>query len=442
MTIYMKKSLLALSLLVLTGVLYAQTKDQTAALKAFDKAQADVQNPKKSTTPAAWLSLANAYTNIWELPSKNIWTGTPHQQVKTMFLKSEMIFSTEDVNIGESVYLVDKYADKNLYYDEVGSLTIIDVTKRLMDGNLLDKAYEALMKANEYDTGAKARRDIAAAFESLHGLYIDEAMSGYHMADFKKASEFFELSLKATENPVLDRVDTMTVYYTAVTAQMIGDNDKALKYYNRCKDLGFYDEGALFGYIAEIYIAGKNFDEAKQILSEGFVKYPTNQSVLVNLINLYLESNEDPMKIIDLIQAAQENEPTNASLYYAEGKVYKDLGDIDKAVELFEKSYQINPEYTIGIFYVGVAYYDKAVEIQEQATNEPNDAKYYALVKDLEEYLKKAIDPFEKAFESSSDPIVKTGAAEYLKQIYFRFRDEAENYSQGYDKYAKFLEEM
>ena len=436
----MKKILLALVLLVSTLMLYAQTKDQASALKALEKAEADTQNPKKSTTSAAWLSLANAYTSIWGLPSKNVWVGVSHTEVKTMFLKTEMVLSSENKEVGGVVFIVDKYADKDLYYDQNGSLAIIDVTKRLIDGNLLDKAYEALIKANEYDTGSKAK-DIRAAFEFLNAQYIEEAMSGYYLNDIKKASEFFELSLKATENPVINKIDSTTIYYTAVTAQMLGDIDKALKYYNRCKEIGFDDDGAVYGSIAEIYAFQKNTDAAKQILSEGFAKYPTNQSILVNLINLYIDSNEDPKKILDLIHSAQENEPTNASLYYAEGQVYKNLDDIDKAVELFEKSFEINPSYEFGIFYVGIAYYEKAFDIQTAASKEPDDEKYDILIKELEIYLKKAIDPFEKTFVVTQNMEIKTMVAEHLKQIYFRFRDQDEEYMQGYEKYLKYLED-
>ena len=49
--------------------------------------------------------------------------------------------------------------------------------------------------------------------------------------------------------------------------------------------------------------------------------------------------------------------------------------------------------------------------------------------------LKKCIEPFEKAFELTSDESVKSSIAEYLKNTYFRFRDQDEKYMAGFEKY-------
>lgn len=436
----MKKILLALILVVSTGVLYSQTKEQASALKALEKAEEESKNPKKSTNPATWIKLADAYMNIWGLPSKNVWQGASNVEAK-MLLKGEQILTSEQKEMDGEIYTVDKYADKDLYYNQAGILSIISVHKRLIDGNILDKAYDALIKAHEADKSASKSKDIVTAMTFLKDYYLDEAMTAYYLNDVKRANEFFELSLKTSENPVINGIDSLSVYYTAVTAHILNDMDEALKYYNRCREIGYDDEGAVYGNIAEIYIMQEKIEEAKEVLSAGFSKYPTNQAILVNLINLYLKSNEDPKKVLDLIHSAQENEPGNASLYYAEGQVYSQLGDLDKAVELYYKSYEVNPDYEFGIFSIGAAYYDKALENQALASEEMDDTKYDALVTEMEEYLKKAIDPFEKAFSATKDVEIKSTIADYLKNIYFRFRDQDAKYQQGYDKCIKFLEE-
>ena len=46
--------------------------------------------------------------------------------------------------------------------------------------------------------------------------------------------------------------------------------------------------------------------KAKETLAKGFELYPTNQSVLVALINIYMESNDDPEKIIAIIHLNQK----------------------------------------------------------------------------------------------------------------------------------------
>lgn len=437
----MKKILLALMFVVSTGMLYSQTKEQASALKALEKAETEAQNPKKATNPTTWLKLATAYMDIWGLPSKNVWQGASSLEVK-MLLKSEPILSTEQVNIEGVPYTVDKYADKELYYDPNGILTIINSTKRIVDGNILDKAYDALMKAHENDKSGSKSKEIISSLGLLKNQYIDEGMTAYSLSDIKKANQFFELSLKASDNPVIKGVDSLMVYYTAVTYQMLNDLDNALKYYNKCKDIGYDENGSVYGSIAEIYLSKEMIDEAKNILSAGFSKYPTNQSILINLINIYLTANEDPQKVLDLIHSAQENEPNNASLYNAEAQAYKEMGDIDKAIELYEKSYKINPDYVFGLYSIGELYYEEALEFQEEASaDDISDTQYYALLEKMEESLKKAMDPFERAFESDKGREIKDASARYLKHIYFRFRDQDEKYLQQYNKYIKYLED-
>jgi hypothetical protein len=54
--------------------------------------------------------------------------------------------------------------------------------------------------------------------------------------------------------------------------------------------------------------------------------------------------------------------------------------------------------------------------------------------------MPKAVEPFEKAFElATSNPNLRTGVAEYLKNIYYRFQDKGDAYVQGYKKYNDFL---
>ena len=96
--------------------------------------------------------------------------------------------------------------------------------------------------------------------------------------------------------------------------------------------------------------------------------------------------------------------------------------------------------YVFGSFAVGTTYYDKAVEIQGKAADEMDDKKYEEMLKQLEQYLEMSIAPFEKCFELTQDKEIKAVCAEYLKNIYFRFREKGENYKAGYDKFNAYYE--
>ena len=64
-----------------------------------------------------------------------------------------------------------------------------------------------------------------------------------------------------------------------------------------------------------------------------------------------------------------------------------------------------------------------------------------ALVGEYEKALKSAMPPFEKAFEITKDPQTKASIAEYLKNAFYRFRDESPEMQAGYDKYNTYFNE-
>ena len=434
----MKKILLIISALALTLSLGAQTKD--AVLKNVEKAKATVENPKKASNPAAWMKLAETYVSAYNYPQSGLWIGAQAMEAK-LVLKGQQVLSTETRNCSGIDFTVEVYEDKEIYFNPDGLLEVINVTKPIID-QPLECAYEALMKAYEVDVKKSKKEDIAEQLSKLRDMYINEAMGAYTRGDIKTANSYFEASLKVLDNPVVEKIDSMIVYYTAVTFNMLGDKENAAKYFEKCKEINYHQEGDVFSSLAEIYKAQGDLDKAKATLNEGFAAYPTSQGILVSLINIYLESNDDPNKVLELIRTAQANEPNNASLHYAEGNVYKNLKDLDNAIKCYYKSFEIDPTYVFGIYTVGSTYYDRAIEIQEEINAlDVNDYETYdKLIAEFEKALLDAIDPFEKAFAATNDKEFQLAIADGLKQIYFRFRDKDPKYQEGFEKYNSFLE--
>ena len=164
------------------------------------------------------------------------------------------------------------------------------------------------------------------------------------------------------------------------------------------------------------------------------------------MINYYIENPQNSDRLFELIAKAKENEPNNASLYYVEGNIYNELRQktedaalaeeyLAKAVAAYDACEGINASYEYGHIGKGVMFYNYAIELQEQAANELNDAKYMALVEKFEEALMNSLAPFEKAFAVSADNNLKVNIAEYLKNIYYRFYSKGAEYEAGYNKY-------
>ncbi len=429
----MKKLLIALTLLF-SIQLAAQTKDVTDALKAYEKAKSDAAHPKRAENPQTWTKLAAAYAGLYDAPIKQIWLGASRMEVKVL-LKDQRIVNTTEEDKGGNMFVVDEYSDKKLYYGQNGELAAWIITNSYVNENLLDGAFEALDKATELDTKNARAKDIFDQMVSLRNRYYNEALSFYALGKYAQASENFEKTFLIGKHKAVNQIDTVFMYYAGLTAFMDKNIDRAITFFNKAIDYGFDSNGDAYSYLAESYKMKNDIEMSKEILNTGFRKYPSAQSILVSLINTYIESDDDPAKILELIVQAQKNEPTNATLYYAEGNVWKNLNDIEKAVECYKKSVEIDPGYYFGYFAIGAAYYDQAVAIQAKAIDELDDAKYEKMLQELENYLELAIDPFEKCFENTTDQDIKDVVAEYLKNIYFRFREKSPEYLEKFEKY-------
>lgn len=427
----MKKILLALAMFAAIQVADAQVKSAADVKKSVEAAEAATQNVKKAVKTATWLKLGQEYVKAYDAPTGNILPGSNKTEL-TLMMGSEKPVSSEEVTVNNERYTKDVYADKNLYFNQNGQLVIIEVTKPVYE-DALERAVKAYQKAYELDEKHAKDKDVAAAFDYISQKYVSEAFNKYTFGDVATASKLFEKAADVEALAPLSKIDTSVIYNAGFTAMAAKDNERALKFFKRCYDLGYYYEGGeVFARLAEVDTLN-----TKKYLEEGFSKYPQSQSILIGLINYYLKNNEDTETLFGLLDKAKANEPNNASLFYVEGNIRAQLGQIDKAVVAYEECAKINPEYEYGFIGEGTMFYNRAIELQTKAQEEIDDAKYMALVKEFEESLKSCIAPFEKAFEITKDANIKAGIASYLKNAFYRFREESAENQTKYEKYAE-----
>ncbi len=428
----MKKILLALAVLASMQVANAQVKSAADAKKAVDAAEAAASNEKKAIKTATWIKLGQEYVKAYDAPTGNIIPGSSKTELALM-MGSEKPVSTEAVEIQGTPYTKEVYADKNLYFNANGQLAVIEVTKPVY-ADALEKAIAAYQKAYDLDASHAKSKDIAAAFDLIGQKYNTEAYNKYTLGDLASASKYFEKAAEVEALAPLSKIDTTSIYNAGFTAWATKDMSKAKELFEKCYNLGYYYEGGeVFAKLADVDTLN-----TKKYLEEGFEKFPQSQSILIGLINYYLKSNESTDRLFELLDKAKANEPNNASLFYVEGNIRSQLGDTENAVKAYRKCAEINPEYEYGFIGEGTMYYNKAIEVQTKAQDELDDTKYMALVKEFEEDLKACIPAFEKAFEVTKSEQVKAGVAEYLKNAYYRFRDEGADYKAGYEKYSTY----
>lgn len=436
----MKRLLIALSVLLSTQFAFAQSNAVLNALNGVEKAKTAVENPKKAAKAATWLKLGEAHVKVYEAPVSNVVLGM--SQIETQMLLGGMTpSSSEEVILNGAAYRKDVYPEFNLYYDASGMLVIAEVTK-LPYPDPLGEAVKAYMKAGELETKESGMEKVADGLSNVALKYFDEGMTMYNLGRFAEASDCFVNSMDISASKYIGKIDTLAIFDAGFTAALAGDTARAITMFTRCVEIGYYENGDVFARLADLYMGSGDKEKGKAFLEQGFKLYPSSQSIIVSLINYYLDSDEDPETLFALIAEAKANEPNNASLYYVEGDVYKGMGDVQKALECYYKSYEIDNTYMFGLFAAGALWYDEAVRVSEIAQKEMDDAKYNALVDEFEGYMLNAVEPFEKLFGATDDAEFKRAAAEYLKSIYFRFRDRDQKYADGYHKYEEYLNSL
>ena len=430
----MKRILIALAIVLSVQFADAQTKSPADAKKAVEAAEAAAQNAKKATKVATWTKLAETYLNAYDAPAGSVMTGATKQELQFM-MGNEKPTATEEVVVGGQAYVKETYANKELYFNANGQLAIIKVTQPVYE-DALAKALNAYVKASEVDVKKTKEKDIIAGIETISSRYLNEAFNSYQFGKYGEASDLFALAAETAATAPLNKLDTTALYNAGFTAWMVQDYPKAQNFFEKCLEHNYYyDGGEVFAKLGDVYTKLGDKEKGRDILEQGFTKYPQSQSILIGLINYYMESGQDTDRLFALINEAKKNEPDNASLYYVEGNIYKELGQLENAVASYYKCAEINPEYEYGYVGAGILYYNLALEYQEKASNEFDEKKYEALVAEFEAALMNALDPFEKAYEISKDNDIKVNLAEYLKNIYYRYSSKDPKYEEGYKKY-------
>lgn len=437
----MKKVILAIALIASVFGAYAQEKSPADLKKAVEKAQAAAADAKKATKVATWLKLGQSWLDAYNRPTANVVGGSKQELALTM--GAEKPLTSEIVQVLGNQYEKVAYADKNLYFDTAGRLQFIEVTKPVYtDEDPLARALDAYKKAAEVDVKASKTKDISAAIKAISEKYYSDAFVAYQLGDKAKAASCFAASAEAASTAPYNTPDWSAIYNAGVMSLEDNKIDDARGYFEKAFANGYEQEGSVYANLAEVNLAAKDTVAAKKFLEDGFAKYPENVQVMTSLINLYIATKEDPKKLIDLLDLAKKQMPDNPSLYYVEGDIWAKLKNYDNAVAAYAKCAEVSPKYEMGYYGEGVMWYNRALEIQEEANALPYSEykKYDALQEELSATLKKCIKPFETAFSVSGNDAVKQSAADYLKRIYFIFRNESAENKANYEKYEAYLQ--
>jgi tetratricopeptide (TPR) repeat protein len=435
----MKRILLFFTATLIVSSLFAQTSKQVnfnSLQKKVDKSVARTEHEKRGLNYKTWLSHGELMKEVYDamilsaragmtVSEFNIIVGMPNQQ------------NEKEVD-GQVIteYVMDRV---NFYFIN-GMLEYWKFTNNLVE-KPLHKAYESFLKAKELDEKGKAEKSLKDNLNQIKYLFIGEGTSYYSQKEYIGSFKCFAKAIEIGENPIVSFVDTIVIYYAGLSAQVGGDFENAVTYYKKALDYNFTSDGNIYYNIYEALTQMEKQEEAVKYLQDGFLKHPKNQSILYGLINYYISKGDDPKLVLEYIHKAMETDPTEPSLYFAEGTLHDKLENIEEAEKSYKKAIELNPNFFDALYNIGALYFNSGVRLLEEANKIParEIEKYDQVMIRANGEFKKSIPYMEKAYEidSMSRPVVET-----LRNLYFRFRTEGDEMQKKYDRINEHLQTL
>ena len=190
-------------------------------------------------------------------------------------------------------------------------------------------------------------------------------------------------------------------------------------------------------------------------LEEGFKMFPDNQNILNALITTILSSKQNTGRLFELLDTAKAKDPQNGDYYRIEGDIYRNINanlrgtseeelaqkkqNFDNAIKAYDKALEFSSTNEDAYIGKGLLYYDYAVELNDRALNEMDNAKYEALAAQSAAALRETAVQFENAYEIVKDAKRKHALATEIKKIYFRFRSNGGEDEAKYNKYDEIV---
>lgn len=424
-------SLFIIALLMLAGTgLKAQEPAGTATSvlnyggleTKLKKSDSDIQNEKKNTKAKTWTSRAQALIDIYMVHNSILNRGDAPDRV-TLFMREpkEIQSSTEGPNNVE-IYVYDR-VDLKFVNGVLESWT----EKNKIHPDPLPEAQKALDEAMKLNGDGKATSDIKKVTDELKRAYQNEAVVKYETQDYQASYENFNNILKLNQLPHMNnQIDTIIVYFAGRAAFENKDYTEASRLFEQTASYN-YNDPLLYVLRKQSFFAIGDTAKGVEAINEGFNRYPEDQSIMIEMINYYLDTDQAE-QALTMIQKAKAGDPDNVSYTFTEGTLYDKIGRIEDAERAYKQCIEMKPDYYDAYYNLGVMYYNEAVKIYEEASNISDNASFEKKQAEGDEALKVAIPYMEKVTEmetaNQNDVDTKKSALETLRTIYYRLKME------------------
>ena len=287
-----------------------------------------------------------------------------------------------------------------------------------------DEAISSFKKVSEVEEKSGKSKYGPDAKERLSGMTADLINSAVEDNNNKKYDEAAD---KLYMGYQLSPQDTVYLYYAASSAVNGGHYEKALKFYNELKDLGYDGGGMVYkatnvstgeveemektqrelmvksgAYkdpvdektpsktteivknIALIYTQLGQDDKALDAYKDARAKDPKDVNLILNEANLYYKMG-DKEKFKALMAEASEVAPDNPDLFYNVGVINMEQGNIEDARKAYKRAIEINPGYVNAQLNLSTTYVNEGNGLIDEMNSLGNSKKDIARYDELKE---------------------------------------------------------
>ncbi len=322
--------------------------------------------------------------------------------------------------------------------------SLLDLANKNVEANtnfsLAAKAYQDLIAAEKTSGKVKFSTQAATSITDIKYKLINSAIAD------SKAAKHADGAKKLYDAYLLDKKDTINLYYAASTYVNANDYDTALKLYDDLKTLNYSGKGIsyfavnkvttqedffntlqerdrmvklgthekprteaipskrgeIYKNIALILVQKGKTEEAKKAISDARLANPDDTSLILTEANLYLETKDfDTYK--KLVAQVLEKNPNDADLVFNLGVLSANAKNTVDAEKYYKRVIEINPEYTNGYINLAAMKLENEkiiIDEMNKLGTSTNDMKRYDELKKKREDLFKATIPYlQKAVE-------------------------------------------
>lgn len=392
----MKKQVLALALLGMTSVAFAQKNE----VKALEKA---VRSEKYAETKAL---IAVAEPVIVNADDKT--------KAKYYYLKAKALLNGSDY-IGMAKALEEFEANKSSKYEEEITQLKADVVSKLVN-----EVIEGQGKGNQVDS---AKKLLAAYKLSDDQEYLYHAANSYvALKDYKSALPLFNELKDKGYNGVKEK---FYAYNKSTKTEEEFPNKElrflAVKSGSHIKPTEKLSESVLPGVIKNIAYMNVelgNTEAAIAAIKDARAEEPTNIDLILTEANLYLKlGKKDKFKV--LLEEAIKQDPTNSTLFFNLGVIAAEQDDNASAKKYYQKSLDLNPTDVNSNFNMAALILKEETVVVDQmnslGTSAADNKKYDALQEKRNSIYKQAVPYLEKILTVDAK---NESAAQTLKNMY------------------------